>query len=100
MRSPRQRVAAVSLSMEMPRAVCVFQLLPVVRGGVGAADHLEVPAARMQEAPAALGTRLDRDLALVHQAVVQPARKSRRVSGFFPFISRWLHHNNREVKPS
>jgi hypothetical protein len=73
MRSPRQRVAAVPSSMGMPSAgVRVLQIIRVVRPC--AADHLEMAAIRMQETPAAGGSDLDHDLALVHQAVMQTAQ--------------------------
>src|SRR3984957_10329020 len=50
----------------------VLQVIRVV--GLRAANHLEMAAVRMQETPAAGGRRLDRDLALVNQAVVQAAQ--------------------------
>jgi hypothetical protein len=73
MRSPRQRVAAVLLSMRMPSAACASsQVIRVIR--LSTADHLERAAIRMQETPAADGSGLDRDLPLVHQAVMQTAQ--------------------------
>ena len=59
----------------MPSSACVApSSSAVVRGGRRAADHLEVPSVRVQEAPAASGRGLDPDLSLVHQAVVQAAQ--------------------------
>ena len=71
MRSPRQRVAAVS-AVDVNAKVCmrVREFFPRVFLRCRASDHLVVPAVRMHEAPAAFRRGLDADLSLVHQAMV------------------------------
>jgi hypothetical protein len=54
----------VDVNAELGVGVC--QGLPVVGVGSGAANDLEVPSVRVQEAPAAAVLGFDRDLALVN----------------------------------
>src|ERR1700735_3335609 len=64
----------VGVDVNAELGVGVFQGLPVVGVGSGAANDLEVPAVRMQEVPAASLLGFDRDLALVNEAMMEPAQ--------------------------
>src|SRR3984885_6623380 len=56
----------IGVDVNAELGVSVFEFLPVVGVGSGAANDLEVPAVRMQESPAAAILGFDRDLALVN----------------------------------